>query len=210
MLCILTSFRLLVELLFFSCFQPFLFILSLFQWFHAWNQQKPWENKQKKLFFSFIIQKFLNYTQTVTEKEMYNTEVWSFFLYLNDLEFVGHNTWLKSKQICLFCPLDILSVFKFFSPSVTCSNIPLRQLVQSMKRKKIGGSKILTTDLLGASPTWRPFNHDVSLSLPTIGQTARWQIENMTPNFSSLSLIPFWVVRHSHKRLKTTHIKKQK
>ena len=32
--------RKLVEILFFSCFQPFLLILNLLQWFHAWNQQK--------------------------------------------------------------------------------------------------------------------------------------------------------------------------
>ena len=32
---------------FFSLFQPFLFIFHLFQWFHAWNQQKTSEKKKK-------------------------------------------------------------------------------------------------------------------------------------------------------------------
>ena len=40
----------LVELLFCSRFQPFLFFLNLFQWFHAWNKQKTSENEQKMCF----------------------------------------------------------------------------------------------------------------------------------------------------------------
>ena len=44
----------LVETLIFSRFQPFLFILNLFQWFHAWNQQKMSENEQKQI-YSLII-----------------------------------------------------------------------------------------------------------------------------------------------------------
>ena len=38
--------------LFFSHFQPFLFISNLFQWFHTWNQQKMSEKEQKKVFLS--------------------------------------------------------------------------------------------------------------------------------------------------------------
>ena len=37
-----------VELLFFSRFEPFLFISNLFQWFQAWNQQKTSEKEQKR------------------------------------------------------------------------------------------------------------------------------------------------------------------
>ena len=37
----------LVELLFFSRFQAFLFILNLFLWFQGWNPQKTSENEQK-------------------------------------------------------------------------------------------------------------------------------------------------------------------
>ena len=38
---------------FFSCFQPFLKISNLFQWFHGWNQQKTSENEQKKCGFVY-------------------------------------------------------------------------------------------------------------------------------------------------------------
>ena len=37
----------LVETFFSAVFQPFLFILKLYQWFHSWNQQKTSENEQK-------------------------------------------------------------------------------------------------------------------------------------------------------------------
>ena len=43
-----------VKLLFFSRFQPFLFVLNLFQWFHASNQQITSENEQKTCFFSYF------------------------------------------------------------------------------------------------------------------------------------------------------------
>ena len=48
----------LVELLFFSCFQPYLFISNLFQWFHAWKHKKTcsclllkagWQSKAGRL-----------------------------------------------------------------------------------------------------------------------------------------------------------------
>ena len=42
-----------VKILFFSCFQPFLFIFILFRWFHAWNQQKVSEMNKKHIFFNF-------------------------------------------------------------------------------------------------------------------------------------------------------------
>ena len=45
----------LVELLFFSRFQPFLFISKLFQWFHGWNQQKHLKINKKKCFFIFCV-----------------------------------------------------------------------------------------------------------------------------------------------------------
>ena len=63
----------LVELLFFSCFQPYLFISNLFQWFHAWKHKKRvqtgWHAKAGRLpervpqnfwliFFTFL--KFLS------------------------------------------------------------------------------------------------------------------------------------------------------
>ena len=37
----------------FSHFQPFLFIFNIFQWFHAWNQQKISENEQ--IFFLIFV-----------------------------------------------------------------------------------------------------------------------------------------------------------
>ena len=37
--------------IFSAVFQPFLFILNLFQRFHGWNQQKTSENEQKMCFF---------------------------------------------------------------------------------------------------------------------------------------------------------------
>ena len=37
--------------IFLSRFQPLLFILDLFQWFHIWNQEKTSENEQKFCFF---------------------------------------------------------------------------------------------------------------------------------------------------------------
>ena len=39
---------------FFSRFQPFLFILNFFQWFHGWNQQKTSENEQKNVVLSTL------------------------------------------------------------------------------------------------------------------------------------------------------------
>ena len=57
-LCISTSFWVLrtpkswLNYFFISHVQLFLFILNLFQWFTAWNQQKTSEN-EKKLFFKF-------------------------------------------------------------------------------------------------------------------------------------------------------------
>ena len=39
---------------FFSRFQPFLFILNLFQWFHGWNQQKNVWKRTKKFFLLFF------------------------------------------------------------------------------------------------------------------------------------------------------------
>ena len=38
----------LVKLLFFSCFQPFLLIFNLFQWFHGGNQHAVTKNQPKK------------------------------------------------------------------------------------------------------------------------------------------------------------------
>ena len=43
----------LVETFFSAIFQPFLFILKLFQWFHGWNQQKTSENERKKRGFVY-------------------------------------------------------------------------------------------------------------------------------------------------------------
>ena len=45
--------RKLVETYFSAIFQPFLFILELFLWFHSWNQQKTSENEWKKRGFVY-------------------------------------------------------------------------------------------------------------------------------------------------------------
>ena len=50
----------LVKTLFSAAFQPFLFILKLFQRFHAWNQQKTSEKTQENYFFLFLLTPLIN------------------------------------------------------------------------------------------------------------------------------------------------------
>ena len=58
---------------FFSRFQPLLFILNLFQWFHVWNQNKKVKNGRKK-----CLDQFLGAPSTLKLVEIHNSYLFDF------------------------------------------------------------------------------------------------------------------------------------